>query len=132
MTHTFLSNKKFQIKNILFNGFLRLLHFYATVQSSVQSQETSVFIYHKTNFENLLKFHFNFLALDYILKIITWMLLNWYLKLLLLCFLWTYSPQSYKIALLIQARFTLHRNSFLKDLLRQGNDQNKRRKVWLL
>ena len=26
-------------------------------------------------------------------------------------------------------RFTLHRKSFLKDLLRQGKDQNKRGKV---
>ena len=34
-------------------------------------------------------------------------------------------PQSYYIALLKSKKFTLHRKSFLKDLLRQGKDKIK-------
>ena len=41
------------------------------------------------------------------------------------------SPQSYYIALLKWEVFALHRKSFLKDLLRQGKDENKTGEVWL-
>ena len=39
------------------------------------------------------------------------------------------SPQSDEIALLELARFNLHKKYFLRVLLRQGKDQNKRGKV---
>ena len=42
------------------------------------------------------------------------------------------SPQSYKLALLKSARFTLYRKYFLNGLLRQGTDKNKTGEVWLL
>ena len=42
------------------------------------------------------------------------------------------SPQSYENALLKSKTFTWHRKSFLKDLLRQGKNENKRGEVWLL
>ena len=42
------------------------------------------------------------------------------------------SPEWNKIALLKSARFNLHRKSFLKDLLKQTNNENKTGKVWLL
>ena len=35
------------------------------------------------------------------------------------------------LALLKAQRFMLYRKSFLKDLLRQQKDKNKREKVWL-
>ena len=37
-----------------------------------------------------------------------------------------------QIALLKLERSGMHRNSFLKDILKQGKYQNKRGKVWLL
>ena len=43
-----------------------------------------------------------------------------------------YLPQYYWIAHLKSAGFTLHRKSFLKDLLRHGKHENKRGKVLLL
>ena len=51
---------------------------------------------------------------------------------LLIIFTLKYLPQSYYIALLKSGRFTLRRKSFLIDLLRQGKEENKKEKVWLL
>ena len=41
------------------------------------------------------------------------------------------SPQSYSISLLKWEEFALQRKHFLKDLLRQGKDENKTGEVWL-
>ena len=42
------------------------------------------------------------------------------------------SPESYYISRLKWEEYALHRKSFLKDLLRQGKDENKTGEVWLL
>ena len=63
-------------KNIFYNVFLRQLDFLAKVQNYVQSQKTSVFIYHNINSGNSLKTKFSFLPLDNTFKTVTGTLQN--------------------------------------------------------